>query len=78
MTSPAMTRVDAPPRSSEQHDDAVRRLDAALAEQDRRHDQHEAARGTPRELNAYGGLCEANEQVAARDCWLNWLDENDY
>jgi hypothetical protein len=58
------------------HDDAVGRLEGALAEQDRRRDQYEAAFETSLEPNAYARLCEANEQVATRARWLEWIDQH--
>ena len=58
------------------HDDAVGRLEGALAEQDRRRDQYEAAFETSLEPNAYARLCEANERVATRVRWLEWIDQH--
>jgi hypothetical protein len=52
----------------------------SVADQHRRRDQHDAdaARDTPGELNAFARLCEASEQMGARNRWLRWLDENDH
>jgi hypothetical protein len=58
------------------HDDAVRRLEGALAEQGRRRRQYEAAFETSLELNGYVRLCEANELVATRVRWLEWIDQH--
>ncbi len=58
------------------HDDAVGRLEGALAEQDRRRRQYEAAFETSLEPNAYVRLCEANERVATRARWLEWVDQH--
>jgi hypothetical protein len=58
------------------HDDAVRRLEGALAEQGRRRRQYEAAFETSDELNAYVQLCEANARVATRGRWLEWVDQH--
>ena len=58
------------------HDDAVGRLEGALAEQGRRRRQYEAAFETSLELNAYVRLCEANERVATRARWLEWVDQH--
>jgi hypothetical protein len=58
-----------------QHDDAVGRLEGALAEQGRRRHQYEAAFETSLEPNAYARLCEANERVATRARWLEWIDQ---
>lgn len=57
------------------HDDAVGRLEGALAEWVRRHHQHEAAVGTSLEPSAHIRLCEANERVATRARWLEWIDQ---
>jgi len=57
------------------HDDAVGRLEGALAEQGRRRRQYEAAFETSDERNAYVRLCEANERVATRARWLEWVDQ---
>jgi hypothetical protein len=57
------------------HDDAVRRLEGALVEQGRRRRQYEAAFETSLEPNAFVRLCEANERVATRARWLDWVDQ---
>jgi hypothetical protein len=57
------------------HDDAVGRLEGALEEQDRRRRQYEAAFETALEPSAYARLCEANERVATRARWLEWIDQ---
>jgi hypothetical protein len=62
--------------ATQPHDDAVGRLEGALAEQDRRRDQYEAAFETSLEPNAYARLCEANERVATRVRWLEWIDQH--
>ena len=56
------------------HDDAVRRLEDALAEEDRLGRSFEAAVGTTTELGAYVRLQHASEQVAARQTWLTWVE----
>jgi hypothetical protein len=57
------------------HDDAVGRLEGALAEQGRRRRQYEAEFETSLEPNAHARLCEANELVATRARWLEWIDQ---
>jgi hypothetical protein len=59
-----------------QHDDAVGRLEGALAEQGRRRRQYEAVFETSDEPNAYARLSEANERVATRARWLEWVDQH--
>ena len=58
------------------HDDAVGRLERALAKQGHRRRQYEAAFETSDERNAYVRLCEANERVATRARWLEWVDQH--
>jgi hypothetical protein len=59
-----------------QHDDAVGRLEGALAEQGRRRRHYEAAFETSDEPNAHARLSEANERVATRARWLEWIDQH--
>ena len=63
---------------SQEHDRAVDRLDAALAEQQRLADRYETAIGSGTELSAYVQLHQADEQVMARDAWLKWVDHEGY
>jgi hypothetical protein len=58
------------------HDDAVGRLEGALAEQGRRRRQYEAAFETSDESNAHARLSAANERVATRARWLEWIGEH--
>ena len=57
------------------HDDALGRLEGALAEQARRRRQYDAAPETSDEPNAHARLSEANELVATRVRWLQWIDQ---
>jgi hypothetical protein len=52
----------------------VRRLRAAIAEQDRLTYRHEAAVGTSSEATAHSDRHGADEQVTAREAWLRWVD----
>jgi anti-sigma regulatory factor (Ser/Thr protein kinase) len=56
------------------HDSAVRRLDEALAEQDRLGERFDAAVGTLTELEASARLKGADEQVTARRAWVSWVE----
>jgi hypothetical protein len=58
------------------HDDAVGRLEGALAEQGHRRRRYEAAFETSDEPNAHAQLSEANELVATRVRWLEWIDQH--
>jgi hypothetical protein len=64
--------------ASEQHDRAVQGLDAALVEQARLGERFDAAVGTSIEFQAYVRLRAAGDQVAARDAWLHWVDDQGY
>jgi hypothetical protein len=57
------------------HDDAVGRLEGALAEQGRHRRHYEAAFETSDEPNAHARLSEANERVVTRARWLEWIDQ---
>jgi hypothetical protein len=57
-------------------DDAVARLEGALAVQDRQRRQYEALSETSLELDAYVRLCEASERVVTRARWLEWIDHH--
>jgi hypothetical protein len=60
------------------HASAVERMTLALSEQDRLTKSHDAAIGTAAEIGAYARLCAADEQVAARQAWLHWVDDDHY
>jgi hypothetical protein len=62
--------------TTDTRDRAVDRLNAALAEQDRLSDAYGAAVGTSREFSAYVRLGAAGEQVAARQAWLESIDDD--
>ena len=62
----------------EEHDCAEQRLGAALADQHRSSDRYDAALGTVGELDAEVALHAADQEVAARDAWLRWVDDEHY
>jgi hypothetical protein len=64
--------------ASTERDSAVKRLEAALGEQDRLGERFDAAVGTSAEFGAYVRLQAAGEQVAARQAWVNWVDDEHY
>jgi hypothetical protein len=64
--------------ASEQHDRAVKQLDAALVEQARLGERFDAAAGTSIEFQAYVRLRTAGDRVAAREAWLHWVDNQGY
>ena len=61
-----------------EHDRAERRLGAALAEQHRSRERYDAAVGGSAHLLAVVGLHIADQEVAARDAWLRWVDDDGY
>jgi hypothetical protein len=61
-----------------ERDGAVRRLDTALGEQERLRGRYDAAIGTSTEFGAYVRLQAADDQVAAREAWLNWIEDEGY
>ena len=62
---------------SESHPVAVEQFQAAREERDRRVGRYDAASGSPEELPAFTELQAAEDQLAAREAWLKWI-ERDY
>ncbi len=60
-----------------ERDNAVERLDAALAEQDRMSECFDAAVGTSTELRAHNGRA-AGDEVRAREAWVHWVEDEHY
>jgi hypothetical protein len=56
---------------------AAARLDAAHEGERRAQARQDDARGAPAELAAATDLLEAQEQVAAREAWMQWI-QRDY
>lgn len=56
------------------HRSAVDRLDAARHERDRRQDDYDGAQEGRAQVNAAGDLATANEQLAAREAWVGWIE----
>jgi hypothetical protein len=63
---------------TQERDRAVQRLEAALVEQGRLRELFHAAIGTSIEFGAYVRLRNAGDQVAAREAWVNWVDDEGY
>jgi hypothetical protein len=61
-----------------EHDRAAQRLEAALAEQHRLSDCYDAATGRAADLTAEVALHAADQEVAARETWLKWVDDDSY
>jgi hypothetical protein len=64
--------------TSNAHDSAVERLRVGVAEQDRLRDRYDSAIGTSTEFGAYMQLRAAGDQVAAREAWVHWVDDQSY
>ncbi len=59
---------------TEAHAAAVRRRDAARSEQHHRRDVQAASQGTGEERSATRELAAANEELAAREAWVSWVE----
>ena len=57
-----------------EHRSAIDRMDSARHERDRRQDDCDGAQGAPAKRNAVGELAAANEQLAAREAWVSWIE----
>jgi hypothetical protein len=62
----------------QEHDRAEQRLRTALVEQRRSRERYDAADGGSAYLLAAVGLHAADQEVAARDAWLRWVDDDGY
>ena len=69
---------DHPHGAGETHARALERVDVASTERSRLRGEHERAKGTSGEMQADMSLRVANEEVAARERWLQWVEERDY
>jgi hypothetical protein len=69
MRFPETTRV-----GSDGHKDAIKRLDAAKEYRRRRSEHHRAVHGTEHEGHAADRVAAADEQVAAREAWVKWVE----
>ena len=65
---------ETPREGSEAHKSALRRLDTARDEQREKSEAHDAAQDTPSERAAASELAGANEQIAAREAWVKWVE----
>lgn len=58
--------------------DAIERVDAASTERSAIRDEYENAKGTSGERQADILLQAANDEVGARERWLQWVEQGDY
>ena len=70
----AMTLPRRPVRGGDVHARAVERLDVAVDDLEHSSEERDAARGGPDERTAAVALAAANEQVAAREAWVNYIE----
>jgi hypothetical protein len=63
--------------TSDTHDEAVHRLEAALVTESRLGDRFQAAVGTSTEFGAFARLSGARDEVSAQQAWLDETDEED-
>jgi hypothetical protein len=61
---------------SETRSHAVERLQTARDRLDRHSERHDAAAGSSAELPAFTELQAARKELAAREAWLAWVDED--
>jgi hypothetical protein len=73
-----MSERDRPVQAEGEHGRAVQRLETARSQRSRLRDEHEAAKDTPAELAAVAALSVADDQVAARERWLESVDDSGY
>lgn len=59
---------------SEAHASALQRLELARSEQQERSAAHHAAHDTGSEMDTANHLARANEQLAAREAWVQWVE----
>jgi hypothetical protein len=63
-----------PIRDGAAHALAIRRLDAAVDDRERLSEQDDAVRGTAGERGTLVALAAANEQLAAREAWVKYVE----
>ena len=73
----AMTLPRRPVRGGDVHARAVERLDAAYDDRHHSSDERDAAQGGRDERAAAVAFAAANEQVAAREAWLKYIEHGD-
>jgi hypothetical protein len=60
------------------HAHALGRVEEASLERSRLRDEHQRAKGSSSELQADMAARAADNEVAARERWLQWVEERDY
>ena len=70
----AMTLPRRPASGGDVHARAIQRLDLAVDDRERSSEDSDAAQGGPDEPTAAVALAAANEQVAAREAWVKYIE----
>ena len=70
----AMTLPRRPVRGGDVHARAIERLEVAVDDRERSREESDAAQGGPDERAAAVALAAANEQVAAREAWVRYVE----
>lgn len=70
----AMTLPRRPTSGGGVHARAIERLDLAVADRERSSEESKAAQGGPDDRTAAVALAAANEQVAAREAWVKYIE----
>ena len=70
----AMTLPRRPVRGGDVHARAIERLDVAADDLEHSSEESDAARGGPDERTAAVALAAANEQLAAREAWVKYIE----
>jgi hypothetical protein len=70
----AMTLPRRPVRGGDVHARAIERLNMAVDDRERSSEESDAAQGGPDERTAAVALAAANEQVAAREAWVKYIE----
>ena len=70
-----MTLPHRPVRGSDVHARAIARLDAAIEDRERSSKERDAAQGGPDDRTAAIALAAANEQLAAREAWVKYIEQ---
>ena len=69
-----MTLPRRPVRGGDVHARAIERLDVAVNDREHSSEESDAAQGRPDERSAAVALAAANEQVAAREAWVKYIE----
>jgi hypothetical protein len=70
----SMTLPHKPVTGGEAHADAIERLDAAVDDRQRLNQESETTPGWTGERARAIAMADANEQVAAREAWLHYIE----